>query len=69
MVETDEVNLLWDLPIQENNKLDHNGPDIIVVNKARWLHLLKDIACPFDKRISKKEKKIDMYQDLRRELK
>ena len=32
--------------------------------------MLVDIACPFDTRIVKKEKEmIDVYQDLRRELK
>ena len=68
--ETDEVKLLWDLPIQTDNKLDHNRPDIVVVNKSRRSCLLVDIVCPFDTRIVKKEKeKIDVYQDFRQELK
>ena len=44
--------------------------DIVVVNKSRRLCLLIDIVCPFNTRIVKKEnEKIDVYQDLRRELK
>ena len=70
MIETDEVKLLWDFPIQTDNKLDHNRPDIVVENKSSRSCLLMDIACPFDARIVKKEReKIDVYQDLRRELK
>ena len=70
VIETDEFKLLLDFPIQTDNKLDHNRPDIVVVNKSRRSCLLIDIACPFDTRIVKKEKeKIDVYQDLRRELK
>ena len=70
VIETDEFKLLWDFPIQTDNKLDHNRPDIVIVNKSRWSCLLVDIACPFATRIVKKEKeKIDVYQDWRRELK
>ena len=70
VIETDEFKLLWDFPIQTDNKLDHNRPDIVVVNKSWWSCLLVDIACPFYTRIVKKEKeKIDGYQDWIRELK
>ena len=55
-IETDEVKLLWDFAIQTDNKLDHNKPDIVAVNKARRSCILIDIACPFDTRIVKKEK-------------
>ena len=56
-------------PIQTDNKPDHNRPDIVVVNKSRRSCLLVDIVCPFDTRIVKKEEQIDVYQDLRQELK
>ena len=61
VIETDEVKLLWDFPIQTDDKLDHNRPDIVVVNIFRRSCLLIDIACHFSTRIVKKEEqKIDV---------
>ena len=31
--ESDECKLLWDFPIQADHKIEHNKPDIVVVNK------------------------------------
>ena len=31
VIEIDEVKLLWNFPIQTDNKLDHNRPSIVVV--------------------------------------
>ena len=56
VIETDEVKLLWDFPIQTDNNLDHNRPDIVVVNKARRSYLLIGIACPFDTKRRRKRR-------------
>ena len=58
--------LLSDFKIQTDNKIEHNKPDIVVVDKIER----NDDACPFDIRMKDKEKEeIENYQDLKRELK
>ena len=67
---TNDFRLLWDFPIQTDYRLEHNRPDIVLENKKDRSCLLIDIACPFDTRIDRKEKeKIEVYQDLKREIK
>ena len=67
---TNDLRLLWDFPIQTGYRLEHNRPDIVLENKKDRSCLLIDIACPFDTRIDRKEKeKIEVYQDLKREIK
>ena len=62
--------LLWDLKIQTDNKIEHNKPDIMVLDKIERKWLIIDVACPSDARVKDKEKeKVENYQDLKRELK
>ena len=62
--------LLSDFKIQTDNKIEHNKPDIVVVDKTERNFLIIDVACPFDIRVKDKEKEeIENYQDLTRELK
>ena len=62
--------LLSDFKIQTDNKIEHNKPDIVVVDKTERYFLIIDVACPFDIRVKDKEKEeIENYQDLTRELK
>ena len=42
-------------PIQTDKTLEHNRPDITVIDKKSEKCLLIDPACPFDTRIEKKE--------------
>ena len=42
-------------PIQTDKTLEHNGPDITVIDKKSEKCLLIDPACPFDTCIEKKE--------------
>ena len=69
VLENEKCKILWDFSIQTDHKLEHNKPDIVVVDKSNYSALIIDIACPFDTRVEKKEtEKIDYYQDLKREI-
>ena len=65
----DQVKLLWDFRIQTDHHLDHNRPDIVVLEKENRACRIIDVAIPFDTRIAEKEReKIDHYQDLKVEI-
>ena len=67
--ENDEVKLLWDVNIQCNHVIEARRPGIVVVNKQKKKCAISDIAVPADKRIDEKEnKKVEKYQDLKREI-
>ena len=57
--------LLWDLiKIQTDNKIEHNNPDIMVLDKKERKWLIIDVACPSDTRVKDKEKEnVENYQD------
>ena len=62
--------LLLDFKIQTDNKIEHDKPDIVVVDKTERNFLIIDVACPFDIRVKdKEEEEIENYQHLTRELK
>ena len=64
------MKLLWDFRIQTDHYLDHNRPDIVVMEKASRVCQIIDVACPFDTRIAENEReKIDHYQDFKGEIK
>ena len=46
---------MWDFPIQIDKTLEHNRPDLTVIDKKSKKYLLIDAACPFDTHIEKKE--------------
>ena len=48
--------LLWDFKIQTDNKVEHNKPDIVVLDKIERKYLIIDVACLFDTRVKGKEK-------------
>ena len=59
-METDQVKLLWDFRIRTDLHLDHNGPDIVVLETVGRVCSIIDVACAFDTRIEEKEwEKID----------
>ncbi|XP_072173963.1 uncharacterized protein [Diadema setosum] len=67
--ENDQVKILWDFDVQTDNVIQHRRPDIIVVERARQMCTIVDVAVPGDSRVAEKEKeKIEKYQDLAREL-
>jgi len=64
VLESDECKILWDFPIQTDKTLEHNRPDITVIEKNSKKCLLID---PFDTRIEKKERR-KVQQLLRLEI-
>ena len=70
VVENKEVKILWDVVIKYNREIKARKQDIVVVNKNERSYAIIDIAIPGDVRVSEKEKKkIERYQELKREIK
>ena len=66
VLEPEECKILRGFPIQTDKTLEHNRPDIIVIEKKTKKCLLIDRVCPFDTRIEKKEEeKYNSYCDLK----
>ena len=69
VLENDKVKILWDFSIQRQTKLDHNKLSLILFEKKEEICYIVDVACPFDSRIEKKEKKwVKSYTDLKYEI-
>eukprot|EP00795_Rhopilema_esculentum_P013890 gene13890-biopygen3805 len=69
VLENEEVKLLWDFSIQAEISIDHNKPDLVLLDKKGRTCYIIDVACPFDTRVEKKEKeKFEHYTDLEYEL-
>ena len=70
VVEDDDIKLIRDINIQCDNVMEAKRPDLILVDKKAKLCVIIDFAIPGDCRIREKEiKKIEKYQNLKRELK
>ena len=70
VIKTDEIKILWDMRIQTDKVIENLRPDRVVLNKITCKCVLIDIDCPFDTRINEKEQnKIEIYGDLRNEIK
>ena len=68
--ESERYKLLWDFKIQNDRHIDHNKPDIALLDKEEKICLIIDVACPFDTRIDSKEReKIENYHNLKHEMK
>ena len=68
VMENYQVKVPWDFRIQPNHHLEHNRPDIVVLEKEERTCSVID-SCPFDTRVLENEQeKIDKYQDLKREI-
>ena len=57
-LESEDCKILWDFPIETDESLEHNRPDITVIDKKSKKCLLVDPTCPFDTRTEKKEEKM-----------
>ena len=67
--ESETVKILWDLATQTNHQLEHNRPDLVVVDKQQAVCQIIDAAVPGNARVELKEKEtIDKCQDLAREF-
>ena len=70
VVENGEEEFYWDLTIQTDMTVTHNGPNIILVEKAIRKWSIIDIAFPSDFNIVRTEDwKVEKYQDLAFEVK
>jgi len=68
--ENEHVKILWNFPVQTDHRLQHNKPDIIVVDKRQKYANIIDIAIPNDYRIAQKRlEKLRNYTDLSTEIK
>ena len=55
MAENEEIKLLWDMRIQTDKILNHDKPDILLMDKIKRKVQIIDIACQFDTRVLEKE--------------
>ena len=70
VIETDEIKILWNMQIQTDKVIENSRPNIVVFNKIMRKCVSIDIACLFDTHINEKEQnKIEIYGDLRNEIK
>ena len=61
--------MLWDFPIQTEHQIEHNRPDVVVLDKIERSCYVIDVACPFGTRVLEKEQeKMEKYQELKREI-
>ena len=59
------MKILWDRTIQTARTVEHNRPDIILIEKKENKWSLIDVAVPWDFNIVKTEEwKVEKYQDL-----
>ena len=65
VTENREVRITWDMTVYTDKKLNHNRPDITLVQKDTQEWTLIDIAVPSDQNIiNTEEEEVDRYQDL-----
>ena len=66
VLENDKCKILWGFAIQTDKEIEHQRPDIVVIDKEKRECKIIDIAVPGDQNIKVKElEKITKYQDLR----
>ena len=59
----------WDRPIETTVKLDHNRPDIIVINRQDNEWIIVEFSVPWDKNVLlKEEEKVSKYIPLAKEV-
>ena len=60
---------MWDFSIQTDHVIEARRPDLVVADKKERSCKIIDFVVPGDSRVEEKEKdKIEIYQDLGREL-
>ena len=57
VLENEKVKLLWDFSIQTEVKIDHNKPDIVLLDKKEKTCYVIDVACPFSIQELKRRRK------------
>ena len=54
--ESEKVNILWDFSIENDHRLEHNRPDLVLVDKQQAVWQIIDIPVPRDARVELKDK-------------
>ena len=68
--ENENPKILWNFTVQTDHALQHNKPDIIVINKTNNKALIIDVAVPNDNNVCRKRlNKIRAYSNLAVEIK
>lgn len=69
VVNTNDVTLMWDVPIITDREIHANRPDIVVHNKKEKSCMLIDVSIPNDANVMLKEtEKLSKYKDLQIEV-
>ena len=69
VLESKNCMILWDFPIQTDKTLEHNRPNITIIDKKSKKCPLIDPSCPFDTRMEKKDdEKCTNYSGLKYEI-
>ena len=67
--EDGKVEIWWDRSVETTNKLEHNRPDVVVVDRVRKKWVIVDFAVPWDKNVwSRENEKIGKYAPLALEV-
>ena len=68
VLENEDYKILCDFSIQADHVIEARRPDLVVVDKKERNCKIIDFAVPGDSRIEQKEKELEKYQDLGKEL-
>ena len=64
-----QVEIWWDRPIETTVKLDHNRPDLVIINRQDNEWTIIEFSVPWDKNVQlKEEEKVSKYIPLAKEI-
>ena len=67
--ECGKYEIWWDRPVETPNRLEHNKPDVVIIDRERKLWTLIDFSVPNDKNVLEKGKeKENNYDALAKEI-
>ena len=59
----------WDRAVETTTKLEHNRPDVVVVDRVRKRWVIVDFSVPWDKNVwGRENEKVEKYSPLAREV-
>lgn len=69
MSDDKKIEIWWDRSIETTQRMDHNRPDVVVLDHTKKAWTLIDFSVPWDKNvILKEDEKLDHYSPLAREI-
>ena len=68
MSEDGKVEIWWDRSVETTRKLEHNRPDITMLDRVAQRWTFVDFSVPLDKNMSKEDEKISNYSPLVKEI-